>query len=221
MSDPSNNKIRNSIDDIEPTDGAKDRMLKNIRQKAAMQQEVPQPVQPEKNAKTAPYKRIVKWVMPVAACFVLLIVGSFIPGILNSTPPDLGAPAVQALPPFVAADSSQELTELLGIEVDAPVGAGNVQYSILDGEIAQISFTWNGQEFFLRASEQDGDFSGVNGTESAPELIDAEADAQYSVISEGEIECGKISWTNGRIRFYLTSSGERPEECKEVYKLIK
>ena len=38
MSNPGENNIRNSIDQIEPADGAKERMLNNIRQKAAIQQ---------------------------------------------------------------------------------------------------------------------------------------------------------------------------------------
>lgn len=218
MSNPIENKIHNSIANIEPADGAKDRMLKNIRQKSAMQQEAAQPSQLKKNPKVISYKHIAKWAAPVAACFVLLIAGSFF---MNDTPPVSDSSDVQALPPFVAVDSPQEITELLGIEIHAPADAENVQYSILDGKIAQIDFSWNGQEYTLRASAQDGDFSGVHGEESASELINAETNAQYTVIPDEGISYSKISWTNGTIRFYLTCSGERPEEIKDAYQLIK
>lgn len=218
MSNPGENNIRNSIDRIEPADGAKERMLKNIRQKAAMQQPAEQPAQPKKNPKVVSFHRIARWAAPVAACFVLLIAGSFF---LNDTPPVSDPSDVQALPPFAAVDSPQEITDLLGIEIHTPADAENVQCSLLDGQIAQIDFSWNGQEYTIRASAQDGDFSGVHGEESEPELLDAETNAQYTVIPGEEISYGKIFWTDGKIRFYLTGSGERPEEIKDVYQLIK
>ena len=67
MSNPGENNIRNSIDRIEPADGAKERMLKNIRQKAAMQQPAEQPAQPKKNPKVISFHRIARWAAPVAA----------------------------------------------------------------------------------------------------------------------------------------------------------
>lgn len=218
MSNPDENNIRNSIDHIEPADDAKERMLKNIRQKAAKQQEAEQPAHPKKNPKVISFQRIAKWAAPVAACFALLIAGSFL---LKDTPPVSDPSDIQALPPYATVDSPQEISELLGIEIHTPADAENVQCSILDGKIAQIDFSWNGQEYTLRASAQDGDFSGVHGEESVPELIDAETNAQYTVIPDEEISYGKISWTDGKVRFYLTSSGKRPEESKDVYLLIK
>ena len=218
MSNPAENSIRSSIDQIEPADGAKERMLKNIRQKAAAQQEAAQPAQPKKNPKIISFQRIAKWALPVAACFVLLIAGSFL---LQDMPPISGPSDVQALPPFATLDSPQEIADWLGIEIRVPADAEDVKCSIFDGKIAQIDFWWHGQEYTLRASAQDGDFSGVYGEESAQELLDAETNAQYIVIPGKGFSYGKISWTDGKIQFYLTGSGEKPEEIKDVYRLMK
>lgn len=50
----------------------------------------------------------------------------------------------------------------LGLKLDAPAGAENVRYSIIDGDLAQVLFSLDGADYTYRASKTlEGDISGI------------------------------------------------------------
>ncbi|MGN0670309.1 MAG: hypothetical protein ACI4JZ_07145 [Oscillospiraceae bacterium] len=219
MSEQNNNPIRKSIDNIEPAEGARERMLRNIKQKAANQQ----PVQAEetKSRKPIPFGSIMKWALPAAACFAVLIVGiSVIPK--QNTPPVDSSEGVMVGNPFGDDLTAEELQEQLGFSVDLPEEAENAAYNILDGNIANISFEYGGSSYLLRASKQSGDFSGINGTLIKSDKIDAANDAVLETIRGTDYNYFKLTWTDGAVTYILANNTEiSAEDITEIYEKIK
>ena len=97
MNETENNRIREALEQIEPAEGARERMLANIRRKAAQASEnesAPSAINPSatqadttvsgelrdtaKN-ETAPNRRItaiLRWAVPAAACLIIVIIGA-------------------------------------------------------------------------------------------------------------------------------------------------
>ena len=222
MNENKDERIRDALDSIEPAAGAKERMLNNIKKKAAAQQEAPVTSQPQQKAKVISFTKITKWVLPVAACFALLIVGiKFMPNLFDTPSPVDPNPGVQIPAPVVSVGSAEEIAEKLNIEIDAPNGADNVQYSIIDGEIAEIQFTWKSGAYILRASAQSGDFSGLFGDEINTEQIDFKNNALLSTVLCVEDQYYKITWTDEKTTFYIFSTVNDADAIKEVYELVK
>lgn len=219
MSEQTNNPIRSSIDNIEPADGARERMLRNIRRKAAEQ--TSQTPQETAKPKTLPLNRILKWALPAAACLVIAVVGiRVIPGIVSS-PVDSGS-EVQIANPFQAVNSADEFEERLKFRIDAPAGSEDIAYSILDGEIAQADFIFGGNSYTLRASKQSGDFSGINGTLIKSDKIDAANDAVLETIRGMEFNYYKLTWTDGAVNYILANNTEiATEDITGVYEKLK
>ena len=208
--------IRGAVDSIQPVEGAKERMLNNIKQKAAAQTEAKQNTNPIKISK------IIRWAVPVAACFALLLVGvKTIPMLTDKPPVDTSSSGLQDASPIMSVNSAEEITERLGIEIDAPEGAEGVFYAIIDGNIAEVQFTVDGNLYYLRASAQSGDLSGLYGKESAPEIIDSENSATISGVLCGDLSYCKIRWTDGKTNFSLVGNRENADKIKEIYEQIK
>ena len=72
MNENKDEHIRDALGSIEPAVGAKERMLNNIKKKAAAQQESPVTSQPQQKPKVISFTKITKWVLPVAACSIIL-----------------------------------------------------------------------------------------------------------------------------------------------------
>lgn len=91
----SEKKIKDSIDNIEPASGAKERMYRNIMKKAAQAAPEEKPAEPKK--KPIPF---VRYALPIAACLCLMVIGvaKFLPGI---TPAGPGESTVLGGSPFV------------------------------------------------------------------------------------------------------------------------
>jgi hypothetical protein len=217
-------RIQESINGIEPADGARERMLANIRRKAAEQalREDMAPEQPEK-AKLLPFKRITKWALPIAACFAIAVIGAAV--ILNpskpSDPPNTGND-VQIPNPIVDIQDAEEFETRLGITADAPAGAENVICSIIDGNMADIVFDLEGRQYDLRASKQSGDFSGIYATVIKEDTIDASTDAVLTTYRSGDEIYLKITWTNGAATYILSNTdGASADELKAVYEKVK
>lgn len=211
--------IRETIDRIEPSDGARERMLANIRQKAAAQET---PAQPEAG-KVLPFRRAAKWALPLAACFAITVIGVIVmPKLFHTTEPVDPGPEVQVVNPFVPVEDAAAFERELGITIDAPESAENVSYTIIDGRIADIDFTESGHKYDLRASMEDGDFSGLLGVTANTEQIDAAADAVLTVIRIDDELCTKITWTDGRVTYILSNTdGASEAEIKTIYKKLK
>lgn len=213
-----NNKIENAIEGIEPRDGAKERMLANIKRKAAEQdREAPAA---KRNAPA--FADIAKWVLPAAACLVIAVVG--IKVIPSLTAPE-GSPIssdVMGGSPFLSVNSADEFEKQLGIRIDAPEGASKVEYTIIDNSIADIGFVYGENMYRLRASEENGDFSGLYGVESAAEQLESENSAVLFTIKSGTDTYLKLTWTDGKVNYILSDTGGgSKDEIKEIYGLVK
>ena len=164
-----------------------------------------------------------KWAMPIAACFVISVIGvTVMPKIIHSPEASNPGSSVEIANPFVSVDNADQFDAILGISIDAPAGAENVEYSIVDNEMADIVFDFEGHSYNMRASKAGGDFSGLNGIEAKTEQIDAKNNAVLTVIRSGDEFYRKITWSNGKITFILTNTdGASDDEMKAVYAKIK
>lgn len=211
----SEKKIKDSIDNIEPASGAKERMYRNIMKKAS--QAAPEEKPAERKRKSA---GILRYILPVAACFCLLVIGiaRFLPGI---TPAGPGESTVLGGSPFVEVKNA-EAFKALSITLDAPEGAQNTSYAIIDDKIAEVDFELDGKNYLARASAQEGDFSGLNGQEFSEEAIDAETNAILVSVNTGTGNYQKIIWTDGRINYCLYGTdGANREQIISVYQALK
>ena len=224
MSDNRDDRFRESINNIEPAAGAKERMLENIRRKAAEQPtETQQEIQQKthQKAKIVSFNKILKWAMPIAACFVIAVVGVtyMLPLFNQQTPSESGE---QIPNPFVTVNSASDIEDALGFSVDAPQEAENVEYSILDGKMADIYFSIDDHAYSLRASAQSGDFSGLYGIEAKIEQLDSEKNAVLTVIRSGDDLFTKITWTDGKVNYVLSNTdGASESEVKAVFDDIR
>ncbi len=75
----------------------------------------------------------------------------------------LPASPVYAVPNPVAAVTSPDAFAPLGVTLDAPLEAEDIQYSIIAGRTAQVKFTLNGRTYLLRGTKGDENISGVYG----------------------------------------------------------
>lgn len=205
----SDKKIQKAIDAIAPEDGAKERMYRNILKKAEKQGATKkQPI------------RWVRYVLPIAACFCLIVIGlaRFLPRDGGTKPTEGGMLGGN---PFVEAENAEAFRPL-GITLDAPAEAEETAYAVIDGEIAQLRFVLRGKAYLVRASAQAGDFSGLYGEETAQETVDAENNAVLTEVQTGDAVYQKIVWTDGKINYclYGTDGAER-DEVLTAYEALK
>lgn len=211
-----NNKIENAIERIEPRDGAKERMLANIKRKAAEQdREAPA-------AKRKTFADIAKWALPAAACLVIAVVSIKVIPTLTASESSPISSDVLVGSPFETVNSADEFEKRLGIAIAAPGGASEVQYTIIDGNIAEVYFLYGKNAYSLRASEQSGDFSGLYGVETAAEQLDSANNAVLTTIRDGGQTFLKLTWTDGKVNYILSDTdGGNEDEIKEIYGLVK
>ncbi len=210
----SEKKIKESIDAIEPEAGAKERMYQNILKKA--QQAAPAEKSAEPKKKMVPF---VRYALPIAACLCLVLgLAHWLPSAPTTDPTEGG---VQIANPFVEVESADDF-KALSITLDAPDGAQEVSYFIIDGEMAEVRFTLDGKSYLARASAQEGDFSGLYGQESDAETVDAKTNA---VLVRVDLDTGtyqKITWTNGKINYCLYGTdGADKSQVLAVYESLK
>ena len=220
MSEKWEDRIHESIEEWEPPAGAKERMLANIRRKAA-EQNAMRADEPASRAKVLSINPMLKWLMPLAACFVIAVIGvNFMSK--NTPAPSTDTPDVQIANPFVPVEGAQEFEKRLGIVLDAPEGAENTEYTVVDNEMANIDFDYAGHSYSLRASGQSGDFSGLYGTDAGSEQIDSSTDAALTAIRSGDDIYRKLEWTDGKVRYLLINTdGADPEQMIEIYQKIR
>lgn len=198
--------IKNSLDKIVPQTGKREQMYENILAKAA-----------EKEKSHNKYAGLLKYSLPIAACLCVAagcIALGFSRGKAGLQPDEsyygessdeyMEGP-VMGGNPFSDVDSA-EAFEKLGIYIDTPENAEDVIYSIIDGDIANISFMVDGHSYTFRASYQSGDFTGLYGEEKSSENIDAQSSACLYIIEDEFGSSIKVHWTDGSVNYYLVNT---------------
>lgn len=208
-----NNSIREEIDKIEPVDGARERMFRNIKRKVVEQSSE---AARKSGKKPAFFAKTARWAAPLAACIVLAAVGIVFASRQNQIPIDSES-NVMAGSPFGDEMSEDELKNALGIDFKIPKNAKNAVFCVMDGDIGDVRFEVDGGSYFLRFSRKSGDFSGINGVLIKSEKIDSATNAVLDEIEFNGDKQYRLSWTNGEIQYILSSSSS----IKNIYEEIK
>ena len=208
-----NNSIREEIDKIEPVDGARERMFRNIKRKAVEQSSE---VARKSGKKPVFFAKTARWAAPLAACIVLAAVGIVFASRQNQIPIDSES-NVMAGSPFGDEITEDELKNALGIDFKIPKNAKNAVFCVMDGNIGDVRFEVDGGSYFLRFSRKSGDFSGINGVLIKSEKIDSATNAVLDEIEFNGDKQYRLSWTNGEIQYILSSSSS----IKNIYEEIK
>lgn len=204
------NELKKAFDEIEPEAGAQERMYANILKKAAAQKENQSFIEEKAEMNDVPQKRrtipLWRW-GSLAACLAIVVAVSFaLPKLFNST--EQNPPLVMVGSPIEDVSGVQDF-EKLGFTIDAPEGAEDVSYHILDGEIAQVIFSLGGKTYTYRAAKLDWDFSGVSGEAVGSVSLSAEYDAVLDRLSP---DVWRAHWSRDGISFYLTNTTGADEE---------
>ena len=201
------NKIKRAFDEIEPESGAQERMYANILKKAAAQsgeKAVKNEPTPAKVTQMPARRPAPLWKRygALAACLVLVVgvtVGYLYPHLTSND--GQSDPNVMVGSPFEDVQSAADF-ETLGFIIDAPEGAEDVAYCIMDGEIAQVDFTLDGHSYLYRAAKLDGDFSGINSEAVGSVSLNAEYDAVLDCLSP---EMWRAHWNKDGVSYYLSN----------------
>ena len=131
---------------------------------------------------------------------------------------DLGG-NVQIPNPVVSVDGASDF-ETLGIAIDAPKGAADAEYSIIGGELAQITFTLDGVEYTYRAQKTDGDISGLY-VEFEDEAVQVDADFDNGSVSIGiksvkDSDAKLAEWSVNGTRFSLYAGSASVEAMQDT-----
>ena len=191
-------ELKKVMEQIQPEAGAQERMYANILKKAAQQ--------------TAPKKKSPSPVLlrrwgALAACLALLVTVAIVMPHFFTTP-DPTNPPVLGGSPFEDVSGPEGFAKL-DLVIDAPQGAEDIGYCILDGEIARVTFTLEGHRYTLEAPRLDGNFSGVYGEVESSICVDAKYNARLERLSSGD---WRACWSKGAVNYYLTNSDGAPQE---------
>ena len=219
-----NDDIRSALDGIEPAEGAKDRMMQNILRKAAAQTEE----NAEESAKkTVPFKRVLRWALPAAACFLLIFAAiKLLPGLTTPKIPaeQTEAPSdLQGANPIEEADDADDLYTRTGIRLIPPENAASVRYYVNVAEgIANVDFASDGHVYTLCAAKRSDDFSGLYADTVSEEMIDEKTGALLTVLECGDETYLKITWQKEDAAYVLLNTdGAAQDELIRLYHAVK
>ena len=203
------NKIKAALDGIEPGADARERMYANILQKAAAE---------KAKAKKAPTAKILRYALPIAACLCIAVVGvlRFVPGTPEMTEP----PFVQGTSPVEDVESAAAFAPL-GVAIDAPAGASDAAYAIINGETACVTFRMGDHAYDLRASAKTGEVANVCGETLSAETVDAASGAVLTRLQGFDGVYTKIEWTRGGVAYALTNTdGADADAAVAVFRAV-
>ena len=213
MIDNKEDRIRESIDQIEPAAGAKERMLENIRRKAAAQAELPKeteiktsqsaeisrvneekPKRAGKTAKSSGTAWLLRWALPIAACLCLLTLGvlKLLPG-KKPDPVGVGTDVLTA----------GTYEQVPGEVTDISFGADGAEYTV-------VSFVYKGWDcvlYKLGPKEETPVFVEL----TQPSENEAFDGAVYCEVRRDQKKYQKLMWTEENLTDILLV----PEQMKE------
>ncbi len=206
------NKIKRAFDEIEPEAGAQERIYANILKKAAAQQKnIPaeQTAADKKEGTVQKHRSIPAWRRwgSLAACLAIVIaVGFALPHLSDRSEQD--NPPVLGGSPFEDVDGADGF-EKLGFTIDAPENAENIQYCIVDGEIARVRFSVGDHKYTYEAAKLDGNFSCADGDAVGSISLSAKYDAVLDRLSP---DTWRAHWNSDDISYYLSNFDGASEE---------
>ena len=183
------------MDQIEVTPEMRERVLRRV------QAEGISPARP----KALSVPRLKKY-LSAAACLVLIIAGAAVlPRLVRPQPPD---EHVQTVPKIEEAASREELSALVGFEVEAgftlPFEPEETTYCSYWGELAQIQYSAQGQTATYRQSAGTEDNSGDYNRYGDTVQIDA---GGLTVTLKGQAGRYALAlWTDGQFSYSLSLS---------------
>ena len=101
--------------------------------------------------------------------------------------------------PMVDAEDASAFADTLGFSIDAPAGASDVQYSIIGGQVAQVTFSADDAAYVYRAARTTEDISGVYPKPGFTGLADG---MSTMALPEGGFVGG---WMHGDIQYLLVT----------------
>lgn len=198
--------VKNSIDSIVPEDGAKERMLENIKAKAAAER------------KSDKKKRLVRY-LPLAACFALVIaLAALLPeddGDIALLSDDMGKSAAYHSEEGVEyVDSVGDIKARLGIEPAMPDDALPFSFAVMDDAVSVVGFKWHGQSFELFSAKNAADIPTLSGDEIASDLIGA---AMLTAMQDKSDTYLSLTWSDGDAIHRVTSRDCSSGDMKTLY----
>jgi len=219
--------IHESLDNIEPAEGAKERILKNIMTKVQEQEaiEIEDKIEEKETAATEDIKKeksnaakiisIGKWLVPLAACLVLVFVG-----LKFNIRQEPGEGDVSSSI-FDHVDSIEELNQRLGLNLVLPEELKEPRYSIMYDTVAYIDFMYNEKVVALYLSKDSKDYSSTEGEIIQSQNIDSVNNAILEEINGFDARYFKVKWTVGEVYYLLESISEiTSEEMISLYQII-
>ena len=106
--------------------------------------------------------------------------------------------------PIVEQESAAAFSGI-GLTLDAPEGATDVSYFIIDDAIAQVTFAWEGFAYTYRAGKGEGDISGVYDTFTDAFIVDYEADGTaFTAAAKNASTGGRlVTWSVNGVAYTL------------------
>ena len=159
-------------------------------------------------------KKNILHIVPLAACFMLLIIGA--PLLKNLTEQNTLSSNTQAVPDFVDCSNTAELSETLGFTINEPSlpftpEASETTYTASWHTTAEIRYTGEGQTALYRESEGTEDNSGDYNAYS--DVITFDLDKK-SVTLKGENGSYVLAiWNDGSYSYSLSLSNPISKEA--------
>ena len=135
--------------------------------------------------------------------------------------PDTEADTSMTGVPNPVVEGDKAAVDALGMDLGVPSTAENIRYSVIDGKIAQIDFTYQGKAFCLRASKEEGDIAGLYGETVATKDL-AVGGGKLTQIADGESTYYKAEWVRDGANYALTNTDGATEiQVIEVYEEVR
>ena len=194
------NKIKEAIDTIEVDQYQKNRMYNNILEKA------------NKKKHNSINPSLLRYGLSFC-CLLILACIIIVPKLTTEE-------SILSGNPFMEVDGPKDFKDI-GINIDAPENATDKNYIIIDEQIAYITFKVDGIDYEIKTSQQQGDFTGINGTIAKQESIDSKYNAVLYIINTDTTTYQLINWTNGKVSFNLYSEQCEENSLIEIYNSIQ
>ena len=215
------NKYEVMVDKVEVTPEMRQRVLNGIGEKLSKNQEKAVNIVDITRTKGANRRKrtgIYRKLLPLAACFALLLLAGVAVPRLFYKAPDCTGDETQAVPDITEWASAEELSEKVGFSVDDIFSlkekAEDITY-LAEWGMAEIQYHIDGQSISYRKSQPVGeDNSGVYETYEFERT--ETADGHEYTLKGGDDTCSLILWTDKDYSYSLYFEEAVPTEQAEA-----